>query len=370
MYKQSDEYRRITNKERIKLSLGSARKVRSSLERMAEDLAFPKAFHDEAVHSLYNAGFKSIFSKDINTGDINPGYCTDHVHVYNALIKDTRRVFDAYSSYLRMIKEGRESSYYEDGAIEDILASMEREHKHCWSEIVRLVDINISYVRKRSKKFNISEKYNEDLEAEGIRGMIEASVRFDPSKGYAFLTYARHWIDYYMREHSNGWRSIMLHPGARQRYNNILNRSWRVYAIRGEFPDAEELSEDLGISPKQVRDSFNYLDMNFLSGDDIYSHHDDRTLFERIPSGDSDAEDEMVSLFDFKRASDALSSELAGVLTEREITVLKMRFSDERHTLQEIGRVYGVSREYIRQIQNKAIDKLRTALQSRNMEGL
>ncbi|MFZ5806840.1 MAG: sigma-70 family RNA polymerase sigma factor [Verrucomicrobiota bacterium] len=201
-----------------------------------------------------------------------------------------------------------------------------------------------------------------DLISEGNVGLIKAAERFDPTRGAKFSTYAAWWIKQCIRRglahHSKAIRIPMHMVDKLQKMRRI---SMQLVEELGREPHDEELASEMGMSATRIR-ALRETTVRAISLDaDIPSDEHETHISEII--GDFNAVDPGDNLLqkDLQKTVD----ETLRILDRREMRILALRFGlkgHRRHTLEEVGRQFKVTRERIRQLQNTALKKIRRAI--------
>ena len=224
----------------------------------------------------------------------------------------------------------------------------------------KLINSNLRLVVSVAKKYaviNIS-MHLLDLIQEGNMGLIRAIDKFDYRKGFKFSTYATWWIRQSItRAIGDQSRTIRI-PIHVVETKNRFNRAKRALTQEyGRDPSYEEIAEFMGLSLKKVQEIENYGN-DLVSLDATINDDKDSTLEDILPDKSTNSPEEYTMK---KKLSDELARSLAK-LTPREEKVVRMRFGlDDGNpkTLEEVGNVFGVTRERIRQIEAKALRKLK-----------
>jgi RNA polymerase primary sigma factor len=226
------------------------------------------------------------------------------------------------------------------------------------SALRKLVESHLRFVVSYARRFQNPEVSFLDLIHEGNLGLIQAARRFDPERDNRFLTYAVWWIRQAIIQALQEQRGAMRLPPRRAHLLYRLRKSLdRLSRDLEREPSEEELARETGLSEQEVRDLLRQARSDIsldatIDGDDSFS------LQDVLPQTMAPAADELLLRKSFEEAIHlALSS-----LTPREREVIRLRFGldgNEPRTLQEIGVAMSISRERVRQIESRALARLR-----------
>lgn len=305
--------------------------------------------HDIHVTNLVEEGFEDL---DLEKDKLSSEKSTKD-ETSAPKIAELPYVADSIRSYLREI--GR----YPLLSAEEEVEVAKRIEKGDELAKERMINSNLRLVVSVAKRYvNGSKMTLLDLIQEGNLGLIKAVDKFDYHKGYKFSTYAMWWIRQAItRSIADQARTIRIPVHMKERMNKLTKASRKFLADNGRDPTTEELAEILDIEEDRV-ESIVQLYGDTISLDTPIGDEEDAVLMnfvadEEMPGILSSVEQVMLG---------HELDEVLSILTEREQRILRLRFGFEDgkiYTLEEVGKEFDVTRERIRQIEAKALRRLR-----------
>lgn len=265
---------------------------------------------------------------------------------YSGIVEDSTRF------YLKEISKIPLLSYEEEKALAQRISAGDKE------AIDEMVKHNLRLVVTVAKKYKGCGLSLLDLIQEGNIGLIEGAKKFDLSKGYRFSTYATWWIRQKIgRALSDQSRNIRIPAHIAELTSKIKRAYGPLTQELGRTPTEEEIADYLKVDIDKVRVA---LDMSQATAslDVPVGEDDDATIGDLQP--DNNAENPYYNLV--KEANKDIINSVFDTLGEREANILRLRFgidTDHPHTLAEVGEIIGVTRERVRQLEVKALRKMR-----------
>ena len=274
---------------------------------------------------------------------------------------DTFATDDPVRMYLKEIGKVRLLTPEEEVSLAIRMADGDEEAKH------RMTEANLRLVVSIAKRYVGRGMQFLDLIQEGNLGLIKAVEKFDHTKGYKFSTYATWWIRQAItRAIADQARTIRIPVHMVETINKTIRVSRQLLQELGHDPSAEEIAEEMNLPVEKIRDNLK-IAQEPVSLETPIGEEEDSHLGDFIPDEDASEPSEAAS---FSLLREQLE-EVLETLAPREKKVLELRFGiiDGRtRTLEEVGKEFNVTRERIRQIEAKALRKLRHPSRSKKLK--
>ena len=344
----------LTNEEILEvldeaeLDVENMEKLMETIENLGIEVT---GYNDDAVFEDLNSNLDS----SVDNIDGYDSDDTDTLLAQEGLIID-----DPVKMYLKEIGKVNLLSTEKELELAERMAKGDEEAKKM------LVESNLRLVVSIAKRYVGRGMFFLDLIQEGNLGLMKAVEKFDYTKGYKFSTYATWWIRQAItRAIADQARTIRIPVHMVETINKVLRVSRQLLQELGHEASTEEIAEKMNMSVEKVRDIMK-LAQEPVSLETPIGEEEDSHLGDFIPDDDAPAPAEAAS---YTLLREQLC-EVLHTLTPREEHVLKLRFGLEdgrTRTLEEVGKVFNITRERIRQIEAKALRKLRHPSRSKRL---
>lgn len=265
-------------------------------------------------------------------------------------------ISNSLKMYLKEISSYKVLSREEENMLAKKMAAGDEKAKQT------LINHNLRLVISIAKSYRNNKNIDFlDLIQEGNTGLMRAVEKFDYKKGYKLSTYATYWIKQAITRYiAAKGRNVHLPVYISEISNKYFSTKQKLMKKYGVEPSIETVASEMNFCPERLAEILNdCINTNTLSLDVSLKEDNERAvLSEFIGERHSDSPDEIAIQHEIK---DKLNDILSSVLNGREETVMRMRYGlddGKARTLEDIGKVLGVSRERVRQIEDKAIEKL------------
>ena len=350
-----EEIKTFEERKKELIELGK-KKGSITYEELAEKLKNLELDAD-SLDDLYN----TLSENSISVVSENEEDDEDPSGVSNELLTKDLTINDPVRMYLKEIGQIKLLTTEEELELADRITAGDEQAK------ATLAEANLRLVVSIAKRYVGRGMLFLDLIQEGNIGLMKAVEKFDVTKGYKFSTYATWWIRQAItRAIADQARTIRVPVHMVETINKLARVERQLTLELNREPTEEELSKKMGTSVEKIRDIYK-ISQEPVSLEIPIGEEDDSHLGDFIP------DETNMSPEDFA-VNELLKDEISEVLltlTEREEKVIRLRFGLEDgrpRTLEEVGQLFGVTRERIRQIEAKALRKLRHPSRSRKLK--
>jgi RNA polymerase sigma factor (sigma-70 family) len=265
-----------------------------------------------------------------------------HMHVYQALSEALEQALNTYPN---------------DPALRAARCAWQRAQRQFRQSKAQMLQSNLRLVIHVANRYRGRGVAFPDLIQEGNIGLMRALEKFEASRGLKFITYAYWWVRQAIgRAIINQYRTVRVPNHIVERRQKLKTAEDRFWRLHGRPPTVHDLSADLGWTPDDI-DELKAALQPILKLNQAAAT-DGQPLEEALPDEMQEKPDQLMATRQLQR----LIAACLASLTEREARILQLRYgfdSGRPHTLQEIGAIFGLSRERIRQIEQTALEKLR-----------
>lgn len=231
----------------------------------------------------------------------------------------------------------------------------------------RLVESNLRFVLKIAFEYSCYGLPVPDLVQEGNLGLVRAVERFEPERGYRLISYAVWWIRAAVQDHIlRNWSLVKMGTTQRQRrlFNKLLSSRKRLEAVRAAGADwKEHMAMGCGADLSELEEMESRMRLRDCSAEVSSVDGEDSCSILDLQAPDERTAEVIVSARNLAEVRSAALLQGLAHLTGREAEVVRRRhLTEESETLQDLGDHFGISKERVRQLEKRALDKLRVAL--------
>jgi RNA polymerase primary sigma factor len=354
------EIDRMQELESIKLMIEDAKK-RGVEDSEILDMIDKSDINQDKMDDVYlileqsGVNLSGLLEEEIK--DVVDDFSIDVDEEINAMITDAdgELSIDSFQLFLRRI--GRIPLLTQEEEIKYAKMIIEQPEKAAYAK-EQMTNHNLKLVVSIAKKYHNTGMHLEDLIQEGTIGLMKAIDKYDYTKGFKFSTYATWWIRQSVsRSISDQAKTIRIPVHMTETINKLTRVKSKLSNELNRDPSIEEIAKAMGMPPEKVQEIMNYA-LDPVSLETPVGDEGDTNLADFVPDNNSETAYDMLK----KELVHNKLIEAIETLTPREQTVLKMRYGldmERIYTLEEIGKKFGITRERIRQIEAKAVKKLK-----------
>ncbi|MCX7956493.1 MAG: sigma-70 family RNA polymerase sigma factor [Endomicrobia bacterium] len=341
------------NSEKIKRLIKRTKSITEKVKQLVEEVKKYENMFSTSINNV-NRLYKKYKRRKISYSEFKRiiGYTPQ---VVETILENYNKIYSKLQHYRKETNMQEDEIIQLDVQINDLSQAIEEDK-------MKLIQANLNLVTAFAKKFSVLTGADvNDLVQEGATGLAKAVEKFEWKKGYKFSTYAHWWIrqaiSRYMADYT---KTIRLPVHIRE----LVSRMIKVYKkIQNKYSNEAPISLDeysrvLNVPTKKIIDTITVL-VDPISSYTPKGQNEDTTIQDFIPS--SEEEIPFVHMLQsYKR--EILEKAMEKFLDEREKSILKLRygFDGKEYTLEEVGKMFNITRERVRQIEAKAIRRLRS----------